>query len=131
MNISLPVAIGASMPTQYVQYLDDSNIASMETVPEIQGHTIDVAVEESHLLWQYGNKRLRVNVAALEQASLSIGTFGPNELIFFTLHFGDPDGGGVRMLHAPIADGDSYREIIGTLEKVLPCRIQDFTNGNR
>lgn len=119
------------MPTQYVQHIDDPTIASMETVPQIQGHSIDVAVEESHLLWQYGNKRLRVNVAALERASLSLGTFGPNELIFFTLHFGDTDGGGVRMLHAPIAESDSYRKVIGNLEKVLPCQIEDSTNGTR
>ena len=119
------------MPVQYVQNLSDLSIASIESVPEIQAHSIDVSVEGSQLLWQYGNKRLRVNVTALEKASLSVGTFGPNEFVFFTLHFGDPNGGGVRMLHASICNSDCYEDILGILKDIIPCPIEYDSDCNR
>ena len=68
----------------------------MESAPALRGHSLDVSVVDSELRWQHGDRRLHVNVAALQFASLSVGSHGPEKFVFLTLHFGDPDGGGVR-----------------------------------
>ena len=131
MYIVLPSIIVASMPTQYVQCLYDTNIASIETVVGIQENSLHVVVDGSHFQWQYGDKRLCVALTALEKASLSVGSFGPKDFVFLTLHFGDPNGGGVRMLHAPKANADSFREIVAALKPLLPCPFEDQTDRHR
>ncbi len=113
------------MPAQYVRWLDDSNVARMESAPAIPDHSIDLSVVDSELCWQYADRRLRVNLAALEFASLSIGSHGPEQFVFFALHFGDSDGGGVRMLNAHISNAHAYDGIVGTLSNLLPCEFRD------
>ena len=119
------------MPTQYVHHVNDANLASIETVAQNHAHAIEVVVDDSRLFWKYGNKCLCVALVALEKASLSIGTFGPNEYVFLTLHFGDANGGGVFMLRSSQADAESFGEIMAALKTLLPCPINDHTAGNR
>lgn len=125
MNIPLPSTIVASLPTQYVRYLDNTNIAYMDSPPAIPDHSIDVVVSDAELRWQYGDSRLNVKLDSLYFASLSVGSHGPERFVFLTLHFGDPAGGGVRMLNAPLADAHAYDEIYGLLSNLLPCDFHD------
>ncbi|TWT72659.1 hypothetical protein [Crateriforma conspicua] len=126
MNIPLPSTIAASLPTQYVRNLDDPSIAYMDSAPEIPDHSIDLVVSDTELRWQYRDSRLHVNLDTLNFASLSVGSHGPERFVFFTLHFGDPTGGGVRMLNAHITDAHAYDDIHGLLSNLLPCEFRDM-----
>ena len=128
MNILLPTAIQATMPTQYVQHLDNPSVASVDTAPEITDHSIEIVVTDTELRWQYGSTRLRIDVNALNFASLTTGSHGPNHFAFFSLHFGDADNGGVRMLNAPIRDVSDFAGVVASLKALLPCPVQDLTD---
>lgn len=116
------------MPEQYVRWLSNSNVANVECAPALPENSLDVSVVDSELRWQHGDRRLHVKVAELRFASLSIGSHGPKQSLFFTLHLGHLDGGGVRMLISHVSNADDFDEILSVLTKVLPCELRDYRN---
>ena len=129
MIIQLPATIRASIPAHYVRLLNEANVARIESAPALRGHSIDVSVLDSELRWQHSDRCLHVNVAALQFASLSVGSHGPGQFVFLALHFGDAGGGGVRMLNPNISDAYDFDEIQAYLASILPCELHDIRKG--
>ena len=86
------------MPDDYIAYRADALTATIEDALGLPERKLDISVADGRLLWQVGDRRLNVSLVALGEANLGTGTFGSTEFLAFSLHFGDPGGGGMALL---------------------------------
>lgn len=121
MIIRLPPAVQVFMPRQYVRYLNDANVASIERAPAIAEGSIAVSLTETHLLWQHAEECLQVKLSSLRMVSLCAGSHGPNRFVFVVLHFSDTEEEGVRVLCAAAENAASLEPIVSALKGVIPC----------
>ena len=117
------------MPDDYIAYLVDASTATIVDALRLPERALDVSVADGRLLWQVGGRRLDVSLVALSEANLGIRSFGSADFLAFSLHFGDPSGGGVALLTS--IDGlQWFEEFVTAMRELLPCPVHDRAERN-
>ena len=102
MEFAVPDDVGASLPHQFVEYLGDSEIASIAPTPRLPEQLLTVSAHDGVLYWSLGAETLCVKLASIGGAHLAHSTFMDTQFAVFVLQFGfgDDSGGGVILLNS-------------------------------